>query len=289
MPAGRVNADRLAFAAHSVSPGPVERLARQVVDAVEAHPEFAPTAAAPDEPLRRLKGSFRAFIEAELARVGGDPLRLILDQGDHGIVTSLDLYPDCRVGRDVQPHLLDGTVSWDRMGETDRGGVVAWALDMFDAIEAFQGSIGLVDHETQVVGLEFEARERGEMWMPNWSDPSFTVYDRWLPDVRWINYLGSAYVERFGIERLSRIGVRHEVRPSGAVVIWATEDPPDRDEEVRRITGFPFKKPFYRELGLEAFVHESLEVPEPGRYVPTLEDHQRAAAAQAGGDGRPTP
>lgn len=90
------------------------------------------------------------------------------------------------------------------------------------------------------------------------------------------------------MQRLVSAGVRHEVGPSGAVVIWAAEDPPQRDEAVNRITGFAFKQPFYRELGLEAFVHESLDIPEPGRYVPTLADHRRAAAGQAGGDGRPT-
>lgn len=42
-------------------------------------------------------------------------------------------------------------------------GLVAWILDVFDAVAAFHGSLGLVDYETHVVGLEFEARQRGEM------------------------------------------------------------------------------------------------------------------------------
>jgi hypothetical protein len=110
---------------------------------------------------------------------------------------------------------------------------------------------------------------------PRWDDPLYTILDRVVSDVYWVNYFGPGYVERWGLERLMAIGVRSVVRPSGAVAIWATEMPPLVDATCLRLADYPFKASFYEALGRRTFTFESMDLPEPGEVVPTLHDHRQ--------------
>jgi hypothetical protein len=59
---------------------------------------------------------------------------------------------------------------------------------------------------------------------------------------------------------------------NGGIAIWAAGTPPD-PQASGTIAGYPHKRSFYDALGLETFIHEGLEIPEPGARVPTLADH----------------
>jgi hypothetical protein len=150
-----------------------------------------------------------------------------------------------------------------------------WALGLFDALDVFHGFVTTADMQAQRTAIIREATMRGERALPRREDPLYTILDRMVSDVYWVNYFGPAYVERWGVGRLQSIGVRSEVRPSGAIAIWATEMPPLVDPACRRLADYPFKASFYEALGRRTFTLESLHEPEPGEVVPTLHEHRR--------------
>jgi hypothetical protein len=101
-------------------------------------------------------------------------------------------------------------------------------------------------------------------------------HEREIPDVYWLNYFGSGYVEFFGA-RLERIGVRRARTENGGLLIWATETPfvLDRDG---RVADYGFKQPFYEAIGRDAFRSEDQLRGAPGEHVPTFEVHRRHAS-----------
>jgi hypothetical protein len=101
------------------------------------------------------------------------------------------------------------------------------------------------------------------------------IWDRWVEDVWWITLFGPAYIERWGLETVERLGVARRRLANGGIAIWAAGTPPD-PQASGTIAGYPHKRSFYDALGLETFIHEGLEIPEPGARVPTLADHARA-------------
>jgi hypothetical protein len=100
-----------------------------------------------------------------------------------------------------------------------------------------------------------------------------TDFERELPDVFWLNYLGPGYVSYFG-DRLRTLGVRRESTKTGGLLIWATETPFVL-ESVRSVADYAWKRPFYDALGRETFRSETERRGVPGDRVPMFPAHRR--------------
>ncbi len=270
LPAG----DLLVLGGDSVSARAVPDLARAVAVAMETHDRFTPTRAGAREPIPLLKGGFREFTDAELAKSPARPFRILFARPELALQGTLDIYPDTMLDRSPRTHVVDAGIPLAGLDRRERDTFVAWALDLFDALEVLHGFVTTADMQGQRKGLISDATNRGEMAAPRWDDPLYTSLDRVVSDVYWVNYYGPAFVDRWGLDRFRAVGAHIEERPTSAVALWATDDPPAVDPNVRRLADYPFKQPFYTALGRESFTRESLEMPEPGEHVPTLHKHR---------------
>jgi len=266
--------DLLVLSGDSVSARPVADLARGVVTATEAHPRYTPTRAGTREPLRKLGSDFGGFVDDELARSADRPFRILFGDPDRFFYATLDLFPDPMLDRAPRTHVVDAALPIASLDAEARDDFAAWALDQYDAIGVFHGYVTTSDMQGQRKSLIAQAFDRGELAPPDWADPTYTSFDRVVSDVYWVNYFGPAFVDRWGIDRFEAIGRRLTRRPSGAVAVWAADAPPGVDPTVERLTDYPWKAPFYAALGIDAFTHETTAAPEPGQFVPTLQDHR---------------
>jgi hypothetical protein len=269
-----------------VSARQVDDLARGIVAASEAHPGFQPTRAGTREPLRKLGAGFRAFVDEALASKTGPAFRILFGDPDRWLLGTLTIVSDPMLDRAPRTHAVDASIPLEPLDMAGRDDFVAWALDLFDALEVFHGYVTTSDMQGHRQQLIAEAFERGEIAPPDWDDPLYTTFDRVVSDVYWVNYFGPGFVDRWGSERFAAVGRRVEARPTGAVAAWATDAPPAVDRSMRGLTEYPWKAPFYSAFGLDAFTHETLDVPNPGHHVPTLHDHRnRSAPARPLDDG----
>lgn len=94
-----------------------------------------------------------------------------------------------------------------------------------------------------------------------------------LPDVRWLNYFGPAFIERYG-QRIDGLGIRCDRTANGGVLVWATPTPFVLDEGATTFGHYPWKRPFYDALGA-AFLHEHVAPGSRGEHVPSYADHRR--------------
>lgn len=276
--------DLLVISGDSVSARPVAELVRDVVRALEADPRFSPTRASPREPVRKLgPGGLREAFDAELERSSGNRILMLLGGPHAELHGTLDVFPDTMLASAPRTHTVDIGIPVAALDAEEVAAFAAWGLGLFDALDVFHGFVTTADMQAHRKGLIADATSLGEMAPPRWDDPLYTILDRMVSDVYWINYFGPAFVDRWGLQRLASIGGRHSVRPNGAIAIWATEEPPAVDPEARRLGDYPFKRPFYDVLGERTFTRESLDVPEPGEVVPTLDEHRQRSIARPDG------
>jgi len=151
--------------------------------------------------------------------------------------------------------------------ERDAGRLDLFA-DLFrrlaEATRAFYGDAAYGTFYDQHAALN--TRERGLFAPP-------PTLDRELRDVFWLNYLGPAYLARFG-DRLRGLGVR-QTPAAGGLVIRATERP--TLEDVAATTDYAYKRPFYEALGKDTFYWEGQTRGGEGERVPSFAEHRRAA------------
>ena len=265
----------LMLSGDSVSARPVADLVHDVAAALQAEPRFAPTRASGREPVRKLGADgLRGRFDAELERAAGNRLFLLFGGPHEDLYGTLDVFPDTNLDRGPRTHSIEASIP---IAALDAEGIAAfadWALALFDALGVFHGFLSTADMQAQRKVTIREAIERGEMAPPRFDDPLYTILDRMVSDVYWVNYFGPAYVERWGLERLQAMGIRSVARPTGAVAVWATELPPPVDPTCRMLGDYPFKASFYEALGRRTFTLESLDLPERGEVVPTLHEHR---------------
>lgn len=94
-----------------------------------------------------------------------------------------------------------------------------------------------------------------------------------LPDVRWLNYFGPSFLERYG-HRVDGLGVRCDRTANGGALVWATPTPFVFDEGATSFGDYPWKRPFYDALGA-AFVEDHAVAGGRGEHVPSYADHRR--------------
>jgi hypothetical protein len=98
-----------------------------------------------------------------------------------------------------------------------------------------------------------------------------------VSDISWLNYFGPPFDDHWGRERLDGLGVRQESTANGGVVIWATATPFVYDSTVTRLSGYPWKQPFYETLGWDALLHDRWRDPGAGVAVPDYQAHRQFA------------
>lgn len=71
-------------------------------------------------------------------------------------------------------------------------------------------------------------------------------------------------------ERLAGVRVRQVQMANGSLVVWATEQPPALDPDLKARGHYPWKGPFYGALGRETFYLP----PSDRRVLSWAEDHE---------------
>ncbi|UUR06735.1 hypothetical protein [Sphingomonas glaciei] len=94
-----------------------------------------------------------------------------------------------------------------------------------------------------------------------------------LPDVRWLNYFGPSFIERYG-PGIKGLGVRCDRTANGGAMVWATPTPFVFEEGATSFGDYPWKRPFYDALGA-AFVSDDAVPGGRGEHVPSYADHLR--------------
>ena len=107
-----------------------------------------------------------------------------------------------------------------------------------------------------------------------------------LRDVAWINWFGPSVLDRWGgPDALVDVGVFQE-RVGDALVVWATEEPPVRDDALTGIANYPWKWPFYTAVGRESWwkadpdnrsLSWSDQMALLGVHAPSPDEHRRFA------------
>jgi hypothetical protein len=267
---------QLMLSGDSISARPVPDLVRDVAAALQAVPRFSPTRASHREPVRTFGADgLRGRFDAELERSAGKRFWMLFGGPHEDLYGTLDVFPDPSLDRAPRTHNIEVSIPIAALDSAGISAFAEWASGLFDALGVFHGFVTTTDMQAQRKTLIREAVARGEMAPPRFDDPMYTILDRMVSDVYWVNYFGPGYVERWGLERLQAIGVRSDVRSTGAVAIWATEMPPMVDSTARRLADYSFKAPFYEALGRRTFTLETLDLPERGEVVPTLDEHRR--------------
>lgn len=97
-----------------------------------------------------------------------------------------------------------------------------------------------------------------------------------LGDVAWINWFGPSVLERWGgADALAGVGVFQE-RVGDALVVWATDAPPERDDTLTGIANYRWKWPFYNAVGRESWWKA-----DPDKRVLTWEDQMALLGVHA--------
>ena len=259
----------------SVSRAPMDLLTSNLAGVLDAAGDFAPDRGGPRDPMGRLPQGLGGVVSAELEKDSDDVWVLFGQSQPPGLSGDFTVH---RPGRHLYKHDLSASMSVAQIEDPSRRtAFVDLAARLFVAMDGFYGSVKttyLIGHAS---ALKYDAVERGTIAVPDWSDLDFQIWDRWIEDVWWVNLLGPAYVARWGRAVFENLGVRRRDLDNGGMMVWASEEPPVRDDDMKLISEYPHKQSFYAELGLETFIHESLEVPEAGQRVPTLEEYAEAA------------
>jgi hypothetical protein len=179
-------------------------------------------------------------------------------------------------GRRVRQHIelnVDDSLLADAEG---RDRYASLLLALCEAADAFVGWAAHTPVLRQRVVLGMRGRAEGRLPVPAASGGARDELEHVLPDVHWLDFLGPAFVDRWG-SRLDQVGVRRRRAATGGVLLWATDAPFVLDESVDRVGGYSWKQPYYVAFG-DAFVHEGGRFGQRGELVPTAEEHRAALA-----------
>ncbi|TCJ32286.1 hypothetical protein [Parafrankia sp. BMG5.11] len=94
-----------------------------------------------------------------------------------------------------------------------------------------------------------------------------------LPDVRWLNYFGPAFIEGAG-DGLNDVGFRCERTTNGGALVWATPNPFVLEHNATQFEDYAWKRSFY-EFFDAAFVRSDADGGALGEHVPSLVQHRR--------------
>lgn len=267
------------FEVESVSPRPLREIASPVAQVLDGADSLAPDRGGFSERTRQLgKGGVAGMLENVADRRLRDGLWMIYERRSNQLWGDLRIFPETRLATAPRFHEVAFHLPLLRIQteEALREAAIQLWCDLFVAIDGFYGRADTAAMRRRRLNLRSAAADRGKMWIPRWNDPTFVIYDRWVEDVWWLNLYGPAYIERWGVEVVERLGVRRRWLDNGGVAVWSCEGLPD-PMVARSITGYPHKKSFYDALGQDTFTRESLEIPEPGIRVPLLHEHERSS------------
>jgi hypothetical protein len=262
-------------------PGAAEHL-RRVGAVLADHPCLAPTRCGPSDPptvpVTDLATDLAALGEEQADRPQAMVHLAGPERGESGTVAHVaDPFRDHPPGF-VRPSKMELTLVPDEpraLGELLAG--------LAEATDACYGFVSSRPHLVQLRGpFGSEQRRRhgpapsgGQP--PAWQPPPFQALEMALPDVFWVQYLGPAFVELWGEDRAARAGSTRRRLANGGYVVWACDDPPAQDPDVKSPEAYPWKASVYDALGAEPFVRHDRAWNGFGVHVPLMTRHAAAA------------
>lgn len=268
-------AEPLVFEAMSVSSRPLLGLGRAVAGVWDGAGDLAPDRAGFSERTKKL-GAETLVGRLEAAWSDGrevDDLWLYMERPERSLSADLRLFDKLvfptthSAGYSIALSRVDG--QWDELADL--------ACRVFVAIDGFVGSIDSGEQHRHQKYLLADAADRGRIWLPPFDRRQYSLHERVLDGIWWLNLYGPAYVERFGRGAFEHSGVVTRWLDNGGVMVQTTDQPVARDDAITSMIGYPHQQPLVDALGADVFYHETTDEPEPGEQVPTLEDHRRAA------------
>lgn len=263
-------------------PGAAEHL-RRVGTVLAGHPGLAPTRYGPSDPPRVRSSDLADDLAALGEEQSGRPQAMAHlacpERGESGTVGYVaDPFRDHPPGF-VRPSRLELTLVPEEPGLL--GDLLG---DLAGATDAVYGFLSSRPHLVQLRGA-FGAEQRRRHGPspsggapPTWEPPPFQALEMALPDVFWVQYLGPAFVELWGEERVARAGVARRRLANGGYVVWACDEPPAQDVEVHHPEAYPWKASVYDVLGPEPFVRHDRTWNEFGVHVPLMGRHAEQLA-----------
>jgi hypothetical protein len=103
--------------------------------------------------------------------------------------------------------------------------------------------------------------------------PGANLWERELRRPGWLTYLGPAFVDHFGRDRLAALGVEPVWAANGGVVVRSTATPFAFDPTVRSLTDYACLRQWLDVLGPHVFAHDAQVPGPPGRDVPRMAAH----------------
>lgn len=244
---------------------------------LDEHSSFRPTRFGPRDPARTKVTDPPAQLEALLAKSTGPSSLDVYFDGPNERSGSMGLLPD-PFAWEAKEGAHHSTIEWwvgaptgDALGQTE-----AFFRRWCEVTDAYYGFITTSSMARQLAGFRGNHRN-SRPWQSSPLEIStkkkYSVYELFVADVYWVQYLGPGFVARFGREMLGELGVRREETSNGGVIVWATEAPVDADPGAQRPEDYPWKQPFYDALGRGVFFRSDYEWADFGEHVPLLREH----------------
>lgn len=249
--------------------------ARAVGEALRRHPPLDPGKLGPNDPPRTAVTDPAAQLEEWASAAQGSRVaQLNLARAEHPhLQGGLMLHRDhlTRGKRLISKVDLGYEAEWFVPDPSRLDTLVDLMVDLVEVTRAFHATIGFSLLSWQLRQLWSRAhRDKGFTLSPYADHPKI---ERHLEDVYWVQYFGPAFLDKWGRERFSDLGVRREEGPGGGLVVWATEHPWHYQHEAASLRDYPWKVPFFDKLGEHAIWHEDLVEQAPGDCLPRLEEH----------------
>ena len=259
-------------------PGPEEHL-RRVGSVLAAHPGIAPTCVGPKDPPRSVVTDLVTDLTL-LGREQSGSARAVahLASPDRGDTATVSYVADPFSGHPpgfVRPSRVELTMV---APDPTRLGVLLAELAV--ATRAFYGFVSTRSHLAQLRGAFTADRRRRHGPSPSggappsWQPPAFQALEMALPDVFWLQYLGPAFVSRWGDERVAAAGVGAERVNTGGYLVSTGVAPPPFDEAAQHPEDYHWKASVYDALGPEPFVRADRAWNAFGAHVPLLTEHR---------------
>lgn len=274
--------DYLSCTIRSLSPAPLQTLARAVARRWGDDPSLAPDRAGFSERTKLLRASSLVDRLEEAWAHGRelDDLWLYVERPEIELIGDVRCFGTLD---DTQSHTVQFSLPVEHV--RDLMAIVDLAADLFVAIDGFYGSIDTVSMGDQQFVLASDGGRRGEVPRLEADDITTYRFEHLVDGPWWVNLYGPAFVARWG-DAVDRLGASRQRLANGGIMVMTAPEPVPVDPSVTTLLGYPHQHLLVRHLGPDMFLHGtgSTALPDAGRFVPSRAEHARSARRHAAGE-----